>query len=223
MAETNFGIMELLQKLLKERGTGVSKEEQGVLGQYEGTPIRSGKGSGYQSWLDENRFDRSGLGSVSNTEMQLLDPLANTTAYNNATTDSLANMRAIVEGGAIQQGGRPQLPKGAIQQGGREYDFMVDGNSEGYSFTGDGVTEQAKARMRQQQGIQANLGGGMDQVSDLDVSFAQALSGLTPREQAEIISATQGYNDEQVDNFKRQYLRGKVSPYELEVQSNLGF
>ena len=59
--------------------------------------------------------------------------------------------------------------------------------------------------------------------SDLDVNFAQALGGLSSREQMEIISATQGYTDEQVENFKRQYLQGRVSPYELEAQSNLGF
>jgi hypothetical protein len=102
---------------------------------------------------------------------------------------------------------------------------MVDGMSEGYSFDSQ-PTEQAIARMRQQQGITANLGGGMDQgaVSDIDARFASRLGAMSDREQAEIISATKGLTtDEQIDNFKRKFLQGRISPYELEMQSNLGF
>jgi hypothetical protein len=37
MAESNFGIMELLQKLIKDRGTGVSDKEFGIMsGKQEG-------------------------------------------------------------------------------------------------------------------------------------------------------------------------------------------
>jgi len=114
-------------------------------------------------------------------------------------------------------------PRGAMSE--REYEFMVDGMSEGYSFDSQ-PTEQAIARMRQQQGIQPNLGGGMDQgaVSDIDARFASRLGAMSDREQAEIISATKGMTtDEQIDNFKRQFLQGRISPYELEMQSNLGF
>jgi hypothetical protein len=47
---------------------------------------------------------------------------------------------------------------------------------------------------------------------------------MSDREQAEIISATKGLTtDEQIDNFKRKFLQGRISPYELEMQSNLGF
>ena len=227
MAEGNFGIMELLQKLLKERGTGVSDNEMGIMSGAKN------KGEGYKSFIDKNKFDRSALANNNQHVPQFIDP--NIPQYNNATTNALSQMRGLVPGG------------GAVS--GKEYDFMVDGNSEGYNFTGDGVTEQAKARLRAEQGITANLGGGMDRgavsqreteamrrsqlanvgmqsfgnPSDLDVSFAQALSGLSSREQMEIISATQGYNEAQVENFKRQYLQGRISPYELEAQSNLGF
>ena len=204
MAENNFGIMELLEKLFKERGKGVSKEEQGVMGK--------ATGKGYESFIDKNKF------TVGNNyqagEMQYIDPLANTPAYNNATTNALSQMRGLVPG------------VGAVS--GREYDFMEDGQSVGYNFTGDGVSEQALAELRRREGIQANLGGGMDQgaVSNVDTMFAQALNALSPREQAEIIQTTQGYTDEQVENFKIQYLQGRVSSYELErpyLQSNLGF
>jgi hypothetical protein len=314
MAETNFGIMELLQKLVKERGKGVSDKEKGVMDK--------ATGKGYESFIDKNRFDPN-TGAVSDREMQTLDPLANTTPYSNATTPALNKMRSY--SGVISGGGNPAnwggsdnrfgqqynwgepdahginnpftssyrgamsdnelqnfkigasyvddsaltgyvannipnltrlgvgnidlnvppreirnqidamtaRPFGAMS--GREYEFMEDGQSVGYNFTGDGVSERALANLRRREGIQPNLGGGSDRersmmqgmtqgaVSDVDTSFAQALSGLTPREQAEIISVTQGYTDEQVDNFKRQYLRGKVSPYELGAQKNLGF
>ena len=203
MAESEFGIMELLQKLFKERGKGVSKEEQGVMG----------KATGYESFIDKNRFDRQPQlqGQIAN---QYIDPLANTLPYNNATTNALSQMRGLVPG------------VGAVS--GNEYDFMEDGKSVGYNFTGDGVSERALAELRRREGIQANLGGGMDQgaVSNVDTMFAQALNTLSPREQAEIVQTTQGYNDEQVENFKRQYLQGRVSSYELErpyLQSNLGF
>ena len=180
--------------------------------------------------------------------MQILDPLANTTQVGNATRPALSQMRGLQQGvgtgvpnplftnnpNYYEGQGMKDLryfPK-TLGQGmkggmsGNEYDFMVDGNSQGYNFTGDGLTEQAKAGMRQQQGITANLGGGMDRgnPSNVDRSFAQALGALSDREQAEIISATQGMTtDEQIDNFKRQYLQGRISPYELEAQSNLGF
>ena len=196
--------MELLQKLFKERGKGVSKEEQGVMGK--------ATGKGYESFIDKNKFTAGN--NYQSGEMQTIDPLANTPAYNNATTNALSQMRGLVPG------------VGAVS--GREYDFMEDGKSVGYNFTGDGVSEQALAELRRREGIQANLGGGMDQgaVSNVDTMFAQALNALSPREQAEIIQTTQGYTDEQVENFKIQYLQGRVSSYELErpyLQSNLGF
>ena len=150
-----------------------------------------------------------------------------------AVTNALNTMRGLV-------------PKGAVS--GNEYTLGIDGKDYGYNFTGDDLTEVGMAQFRDRNNIQANLGGGMDAlsqreieatnrsllagvgmqnhndwVSDVDTRFAQALSKLTSREQAEIISATQGYNDEQVENFKRQYLKGNVSSYELGAQSNLGF
>ena len=204
MAESNFGIMELLEKLLKDRGTGVSDKEKGVMGK--------ATGKGYESFIDKNKFTAGN--NYQSGEMQTIDPLANTPAYNNATTNALSQMRGLVPG------------VGAVS--GREYDFMEDGQSVGYNFTGDGVSEQALAELRRREGIQANLGGGMDQgaVSNVDTMFAQALNALSPREQAEIIQTTKGYTDEQVENFKIQFLQGRVSSYELErpyLQSNLGF
>ena len=284
--------MELLQKLLKERGGAISEKEMGIMsGRKKGATDTGKTGSGYESWLEKNRFDRDKTSNYTPNEMQYLDPLANTPAYNNATAPALAQMEAqrrsalasrgfnfetdrgatdrgavsdyelqnfkiasqYVEDGALsgwltnklpalrQMGAdnidlnvppqeiRHQInamtaqPRGAMS--GSEYDFMVDGMSEGYSFDSQ-PTEQAIARMRQQQGIQPNLGGGMDQgaVSDIDARFASRLGAMSDREQAEIISATKGMTtDEQIDNFKRQFLQGRISPYELEMQSNLGF
>ena len=86
MAQSNFGIMELLQKLIKDRGTGVSDKEFGIM---------SGKqeGKGYQSFIDKNRFGDAEGSSYTPREMQTIDPLANTTPYGNATTPALTKMR----------------------------------------------------------------------------------------------------------------------------------
>ena len=216
--------MELLEKLLKERGTGVSDKVSGVLKKGKSYESAKKKGKSYESFIDKKtgEFKRTDP-SYTPREMQTIDPLANTPAYNNATTNALSQMRGLVPG------------VGAVS--GNEYDFMEDGKSVGYNFTGDGVSERDLAELRRREGIQANLGGGMDRgavsdqvnrgaVSNVDQMFAQALNTLSPREQAEIVQTTQGYNDEQVENFKRQYLQGRVSSYELErpyLQSNLGF
>ena len=198
MAESEFGIMELLQKLFKERGKGVSKEEQGVMGK--------ATGKGYESFIDKNRFDRQPQlqGQIAN---QYIDPLANTLPYNNATTNALNTMRGLV----------PNTNQGSVS------------DREMAQFSGGGIYTDPNTGV-----VNRNLGAVSDQemqhfqgaVSNVDTMFAQALNALPPREQAEIIQTTQGYTDEQVENFKIQYLQGRVSSYELErpyLQSNLGF
>jgi len=236
MAESNFGIMELLQKLLKERGTGVSDKEMGIM---SGGKDIGKTGSGYQSWLDKNRFDRDKTSNYTPNEMQTLDPLANTRPYSNPTTPALNKMRGLQKGGKYGgnyyagTGGQDLLFRNPDPFNANPNQFV---NPPPEKFWNDGTlsndpnmlqplgavsqreTEAMKRSMLADVGMQS-----FGNPSDLDVSFAQALSGLTPREQAEIISATQGYNDAQVENFKRQYLQGRVSPYELEAQSNLGF
>ena len=89
MAESNFGIMELLEKLLKERGGAVSDKEQGVMGK--------ATGKGYESFIDKNtgKFNRTDP-TYQAGEMQYIDPLANTLPYNNATTNALNTMRGYV-------------------------------------------------------------------------------------------------------------------------------
>lgn len=190
--------MELLQKLFKERGKGVSKEEQGVMGK--------ATGKGYESFIDKNRFDRQPQlqGQIAN---QYIDPLANTLPYNNATTNALNTMRGLV----------PNTNQGSVS------------DREMAQFSGGGIYTDPNTGV-----VNRNLGAVSDQemqhfqgaVSNVDTMFAQALNALSPREQAEIIQTTQGYTDEQVENFKIQYLQGRVSSYELErpyLQSNLGF
>ena len=244
--------MELLQKLLKERGGAISDKEMGIMsGRKKGATDTGKTGSGYESWLEKNRFDRPTTSNYTPNEMQYLDPLANTTQVGNATRPALNKMRGLQSGAGVQNplygsnhyagqgmqdmgyhpktlgavsnnelqnfkigasyvddgalGGylahnmpnltrmgvgnfdlnvppqelRNQInamtaqPRGAMS--GSEYDFMVDGNSQGYNFTGDGLSEQAMARMRTEQGITANQGGGMDRgaVSNVDTMFAK--------------------------------------------------
>ena len=201
--------MELLEKLLKDRGTSVSKEEQGVMGattsqkEYDYYKDKGGDG-GYQSFIDKSKMKAGD--NYTAGQMQYIDPLANTTQYNNATTGALNTMKGYVPDLGVA---RTAQEKANFQTG-----MIPGGNSMQESWGGQPFqTGSGQESM-------IPFGGA---VSNIDTMFAQALSSLTPAEQSEIISATRGYNDDQVDNFKRQYLQGRISPYELEMQSNLGF
>ena len=231
MAESNFGIMELLQKLLKERGGAISEKEMGIM---SGATETGKTGSGYQSWLDKNRFDRPTTSNYTPNEMQTLDPLANTRPYSNPTTPALNKMRGLQQGaGAVSNNelqnfkiGASYVDDGALsgwltnklpaltRMGADNLDLNVPPNE---------LRNQINAMTAQPRGAVSDNEMDRGNPSNVDRSFAQALGALSDREQAEIISVTQGYTDDQVANFKRQYLQGKVSPYELEAQSNLGF
>ena len=217
MADSNFGIMDLLQKLFKERGTGVSKKEQGILGQYEGTPIRSGEGSGYQSFIDKSKMKAGD--NYKAGQMQYIDPLANTTQYNNATTGALNTMKGYVpDSGTTMRDLKTTFGNQFTE---REANKLLDLPDSSPNLS---TSQQEYMRfLKEQGGAQFTEREAMNQVSNVDTMFAQALGALTPAEQSEIISATRGYNDAQVENFKIQYLQGRISPYELEAQSNLGF
>ena len=225
MADSNFGIMELLQKLLKERGGAISEKEMGIM---SGATDTGKTGSGYQSWLDKNRFDRPTTSNYQAGEMQLLDPLENTTQVGNATTGALDTMRGLQRSGKYGgnyyagTGGQDLLFRNPDPFNANPNQFV---NPPPEKFWNDGTLSNDPNMLQP-------LGGVSDQemqhfqgaVSDVDTMFAKTLGQLPPREQAEIISATQGMTtDEQIDNFKRQYLQGRISPYELEMQSNLGF
>ena len=205
-AESQFGIMELLQKLFKERGTGVSDKEMGIM---TGKPAKK-LGNGYESFIDKNtgEFKRTDT-TYQAGEMQYIDPLANTPPYSNATTDALNTMRGF------QQGGNAMLYGGGDLRAWNK-DFP---NEQTFTplpapekFWNDGTTSN-----------DPNMLQPLGAVSNVDTMFAQALNSLSDIEQAEIVNTTRGYTDEQVENFKIQYLQGRVSPYELEQQRNLGF
>ncbi len=222
MAESNFGIMELLQKLLKERGGAISEKEMGIM---SGATETGKTGSGYQSWLDKNRFDRPTTSNYTPNEMQTLDPLANTRPYSNPTTPALNKMRGLQQGG--KYGGNYYAGTGKQDLLFRNPDpFNANPNQfvnpPPEKFWNDGTLSN-DPNMLQPLGAVSDNEMDRGNPSNVDRSFAQALGALSDREQAEIISVTQGYTDDQVANFKRQYLQGKVSPYELEAQSNLGF
>ena len=192
------GLLELLEKLVKERGTGI---------------MSGGKDTGskgYQSFIDKNKFTASD--NYNPTTPQMLDPLANTPQVGNATTGALDKMRGL------QTGGDPMLYGGGDLRAWNK-DFPNDPTfkplPKAEKFWNDGTTLN-----------DPNMLQPLGAVSNVDTMFAQALSALPPREQAEIVQTTQGYTEEQVENFKIQYLQGRVSSYELEqpyLQSNLGF
>ena len=232
MAESNFGIMELLQKLFKERGKGVSKEEQGVMGK--------ATGKGYESFIDKNKFTAGN--NYQAGEMKTIDPLENTLPYSNATTNALSQMRDLQTG----QTGVGAVSNYELDQFKKASQYVDDGALSGWltnqlpalrQMGADNIDLNVPPREIRNQ-IDAMTGRPLGAVSDqemqhfqgatsnVDTMFAQALNALSPREQAEIIQTTQGYTEEQVENFKIQYLQGRVSSYELErpyLQSNLGF
>ncbi len=221
--------MELLQKLLKERGGAISDKEMGIMSGVKKGATDTGKtGSGYQSWLDKNRFDRDKTSNYTPNEMQTLDPLANTRPYSNPTTPALNKMRGLQQGG--KYGGNYYAGTGKQDLLFRNPDpFNANPNQfvnpPPEKFWNDGTLSN-DPNMLQPLGAVSDNEMDRGNPSNVDRSFAQALSALPPREQAEIVQTTQGYNDEQVENFKRQYLQGRVSSYELErpyLQSNLGF
>ena len=198
------GLLELLEKLVKERGTGI---------------MSGGKDTGskgYQSFIDKNKFTASD--NYNPTTPQMLDPLANTTQYNNATTNALDTMRGLQQGGKYGgnyyagTGGQDLLFRNPDPFNPNPKPFI---NPPPEKFWNDGTTSN-----------DPNMLQPLGAVSNVDRMFAQALNALPPREQAEIVQTTRGYTDEQVENFKIKYLQGRVSSYELErpyLQSNLGF
>jgi len=202
-SDEKFGLMRLLEKLFKERDEDISDDEMSILKAVTGKKA----GEGYQSFIDKNKFTAGD--NYQSGEMQFIDPLANTPPYNNATTNALDAMRGF------QQGGNAMLYGGGDLRAWNK-DFP---NEQTFTplpppekFWNDGTTSN-----------DPNMLQPLGAVSNVDTMFAQALNSLSSVEQAEIVNTTRGYTDEQIENFKIQYLQGRVSPYELEMQSNLGF
>tara|TARA_Y100000385_G_scaffold254917_1_gene280109 strand:+ start:3228 stop:3869 length:642 start_codon:yes stop_codon:yes gene_type:complete len=213
MGDEGFGVMDLLQKLFKEREqTGgakgaVSDQEFKTLQQGGSELPDSLKGlktptnflsKGGMSDAEFNRLSQGSYGGDVNRTNQL--STINNTSLNNTGAVSNNEILNLIEKSKIS--GRPE--------GRPSQQTMIKGGSS--PQTSYGGSAFSDAEMTQ-----------MQPMNDVDAMFAQELQNMNPQQANEVIMMLQNYTPDQQQNFKAQYLSGNVPQYELEAQSNLGF
>tara|TARA_R110002073_G_scaffold77849_4_gene188236 strand:+ start:296 stop:937 length:642 start_codon:yes stop_codon:yes gene_type:complete len=213
MGDEGFGVMDLLQKLFKEREqTGgakgaVSDQEFKTLQQGGSELPDSLKGlktptnflsKGGMSDAEFNRLSQGSYGGDVNRTSQLSE--INNTSLNNTGAVSNNEILNLIEKSKIS--GRPE--------GRPSQQTMIKGGSS--PQTSYGGSAFSDAEMTQ-----------MQPMNDVDAMFAQELQNMNPTQANEVIMMLQNYTPDQQQNFKAQYLSGNVPQYELEAQSNLGF
>ena len=213
MGDEGFGVMDLLQKLFKEREqTGgakgaVSDQEFKTLQQGGSELPDSLKGlktptnflsKGGMSDAEFNRLSQGSYGGDVNRTSQL--STINNTSFNNTGAVSNNEILNLIEKSKIS--GRPE--------GRPSQQTMIKGGSS--PQTSYGGSAFSDAEMTQ-----------MQPMNDVDAMFAQELQNMNPQQANEVIMMLQNYTPDQQQNFKAQYLSGNVPQYELQAQSNLGF
>ena len=213
MGDEGFGVMDLLQKLFKEREqTGgakgaVSDQELKTLQQGGSKLPDSLKGlktptnflsKGGMSDAEFNRLSQGSYGGDVNRTSQLSE--INNTSLNNTGAVSNNEILNLIEKSKIS--GRPE--------GRPSQQTMIKGGSS--PQTSYGGSAFSDAEMTQ-----------MQPMNDVDAMFAQELQNMNPQQANEVIMMLQNYTPDEQQNFKAQYLSGNVPQYELEAQSNLGF
>ena len=213
MGDEGFGVMDLLQKLFREREqTGgdkgaVSDQEFKTLQQGGSELPDSLKGlktptnflsKGGMSDAEFNRLSQGSYGGDVNRTSQLSE--INNTSLNNTGAVSNNEILNLIEKSKIS--GRPE--------GRPSQQTMIKGGSS--PQTSYGGSAFSDAEMTQ-----------MQPMNDVDAMFAQELQNMNPQQANEVIMMLQNYTPDQQQNFKAQYLSGNVPQYELEAQSNLGF
>ena len=213
MGDEGFGVMDLLQKLFREREqTGgdkgaVSDQEFKTLQQGGSELPDSLKGlktptnflsKGGMSDAEFNRLSQGSYGGDVNRTNQL--STINNTSLNNTGAVSNNEILNLIEKSKIS--GRPE--------GRPSQQTMIKGGSS--PQTSYGGSAFSDAEMTQ-----------MQPMNDVDAMFAQELQNMNPQQANEVIMMLQNYTPDQQQNFKAQYLSGNVPQYELEAQSNLGF
>lgn len=213
MGDEGFGVMDLLQKLFKEREqTGgakgaVSDQEFKTLQQGGSELPDSLKGlktptnflsKGGMSDAEFNRLSQGSYGGDVNRTNQL--STINNTSLNNTGAVSDNEILNLIEKSKIS--GRPE---GRPSQ----QTMIKGGSSPQTSYGGSAFSDQEMTQMQP--------------MNDVDAMFAQELQNMNPQQANEVIMMLQNYTPDQQQNFKAQYLSGNVPQYELEAQSNLGF
>ena len=213
MGDEGFGVMDLLQKLFKEREqTGgakgaVSDQEFKTLQQGGSELPDSLKGlktptnflsKGGMSDAEFNRLSQGSYGGDVNRTSQLSE--INNTSLNNTGAVSNNEILNLIEKSKIS--GRPE---GRPSQ----QTMIKGGSSPQTSYGGSAFSDTEMTQMQP--------------MNDVDAMFAQELQNMNPQQANEVIMMLQNYTPDQQQNFKAQYLSGNVPQYELEAQSNLGF
>lgn len=213
MGDEGFGVMDLLQKLFKEREqTGGAK---GAMSDQEFKTLQQGgselpdslKGlktptnflsKGGMSDAEFNRLSQGSYGGDVNRTSQLSE--INNTSLNNTGAVSNNEILNLIEKSKIS--GRPE---GRPSQ----QTMIKGGSSPQTSYGGSAFSDTEMTQMQP--------------MNDVDAMFAQELQNMNPQQANEVIMMLQNYTPDEQQNFKAQYLSGNVPQYELEAQSNLGF
>ena len=242
MGDEGFGIMDLLQKLFKERQQnttgGVGK---GAVSDKEYKTLMQGGSEIPDSLKGLNKTANSNFLSASGMSDKEFEMLSN--PYGGAMNRT--NQLNAITGGATHT-----MPDGTVMQGATHGDYGQSYNTGGalgaisdqeFQMLREKSLATGRPEGKPSDYINRNIGAVSDREaealnrsqlatmgvdgasSDVDTMFAQALNSMSPREANEVIMTIQNYTPEQQQTFKAQYLQGNVPQYELEAQSNLGF
>jgi hypothetical protein len=213
MGDEGFGVMDLLQKLFKEREQ--KDGAKGALSEKEFNTLQQGgselpdslKGlktptnflsKGGMSDAEFNRLSQGSYGGDVNRTNQI--STINNTSLNNTGAVSNNEILNLIEKSKIS--GRPE---GRPSQ----QTMIKGGSSPQTSYGGSAFSDTEMTQMQP--------------MNDVDAMFAQELQNMNPQQANEVIMMLQNYTPNEQQNFKAQYLSGNVPQYELEAQSNLGF
>ena len=231
MGDEGFGVMDLLQKLFKER-----EQREGAKGSVSDREFKTLQQGGSElpnslkglktpenflskGGMSDAEFDRLRQGSYGgNVDRTGRLSEINNPLYNNmpnyyegtGMTDLRYAPRNI---GAISDREKADLI-GRTKRSGRpegrpsQQVMIKGGSSPQQSYGGSAFSDREMTTMRP---------------FDVDSMFAQELQNMNPRQANEVIMMLQNYTPDQQQNFKAQFLSGNVPQYELEAQSNLGF
>lgn len=229
MGDEGFGVMDLLQKLFKEReqrdgATGAMSDKEFQTLQQGGSELpdslkglKKPTNRGSMSDAEFNRFSEGSYGGNVNRTGRLNE--INNPLYNNMPNyyegTGMQDLRYAPRNiGAISDKEISDLmqrtkisgrPEGRPSQ----QTMIKGGSSPQQSYGGSAFSDREMTAMRP--------------MVDVDTMFAQELQNMNPQQASEVIMMLQNYTPDQQQNFKEQFLTGNVPQYELDAQSNLGF
>ena len=229
MGDEGFGVMDLLQKLFKEReqrdgATGAMSDKEFQTLQQGGSELpdslkglKKPMNRGSVSDAEFNKFREGSYGGNVNRTGRLNE--INNPLYNNMPNyyegTGMQDLRYAPRNiGAISDKEISDLmqrtkisgrPEGRPSQ----QTMIKGGSSPQQSYGGSAFSDREMTAMRP--------------MVDVDTMFAQELQNMNPQQASEVIMMLQNYTPDQQQNFKEQFLTGNVPQYELDAQSNLGF